>query len=65
MKNPDFKKILKPGENRYEFVSAVANRANQVNEDEYLKAKCGDENVVSYALEEFVSGALEMVPADK
>ena len=60
MKNPDFRKVLKPDENRYEFVKAVARRANEVNSDEYLKAKCGDENNVSFALQEFVDGKLTM-----
>ena len=65
MKNPDFRKVLKPNENRYEFVKAVAKRANEVNADEYLKAKCGDENCVSFALEEFESGKLTMIDPEE
>ena len=61
MKNPDFRKVLKSDENRYEFVMAVAKRANEVNADDYLRAKCGDENNVSFALQEFVDGKLTMV----
>lgn len=60
MNNPDFRKILKKNQNRYEFAKAVAKRANYINENKYLKEKRGDENSVSFALEEFVEGKLEM-----
>ena len=60
MNNPDFKKLLKKDQNRYEFAKAVAKRANEVNGDKYLREKCGDENNVSFALEEFVDGKLTM-----
>ena len=64
MNNPDFRKVLKKSENRYEFAKAVAKRANEVNSDKYLKEKCGDENAVSFALEEFVEGKLTMISED-
>lgn len=65
MLNPDLRKILKGHTSRYSLVRAVAKRAREITVDEELAAKCGDEKAVTYALEEFMDGKLEIVePAE-
>ena len=60
MLNPDLREILKDNTSRYSLVTAVAKRAREVSEDPVLSEKCGTEKPVSYALDEFLTGKLEI-----
>ncbi len=60
MLNPDLRGLLKDHTSRYSLVTAVAKRARQVAEDPILSEKCGTEKPVSYALDEFLDGKLEI-----
>ena len=60
MLNPDLRELLKDNTSRYSLVTAVAKRAREVAEDPILNEKCGTEKPVTYALDEFLSGKLEI-----
>ena len=60
MFNPDLRNVLKNRTSRYSLVTAVAKRARVVSETPDLSEKCGTEKPVSYALEEFLDGKLEI-----
>ncbi|MBR3815482.1 MAG: DNA-directed RNA polymerase subunit omega [Clostridia bacterium] len=60
MLNPDLRNLLKNNTSRYSLVTAVAKRAREVSEDPILNEKCGTEKAVSYALDEFLEGKLEI-----
>jgi len=60
MLNPDLRDLLKDNTSRYSLVIAVAKRAREVSENLVLSEKCGTEKPVSYALEEFLSGKLDI-----
>lgn len=60
MLNPDLRELLKNNTSRYSLVIAVAKRARTIAEDPILNEKCGTEKQVSYALEEFLDGKLEI-----
>ncbi len=60
MLNPDLRGLLKDHTSRYSLVTAVAKRARQVAQDPILSEKCGTEKPVSYALDEFLDGKLEI-----
>lgn len=60
MLNPDLRDLLKNHTSRYSLVIAVAKRAREVAEDPILNEKCGTEKPVTYALDEFLSGKLEI-----
>ncbi len=60
MLNPDLRELLKNNVSRYSLVTAVAKRAREISETPELCEKCGTEKPVSYALEEFLSGELEI-----
>ncbi|MBQ4349427.1 MAG: DNA-directed RNA polymerase subunit omega [Clostridia bacterium] len=60
MLNPDLRELLKDNTSRYSLVTAVAKRAREVAEDPILSEKCGTEKPVTYALDEFLSGKLEI-----
>ncbi len=60
MLNPDLRGLLKDHTSRYSLVTAVAKRAREVAEDPILSEKCGTEKPVSFALDEFLSGKLEI-----
>ena len=60
MLNPDLRDLLKDKTSRYSLVIAVAKRARTIAEDPVLNEKCGTEKQVSYALEEFLDGKLEI-----
>lgn len=60
MLNPDLRELLKDNTSRYSLVTAVAKRARQISETPELNEKCGTEKPVSYALDEFISGKLEI-----
>ncbi len=60
MLNPDLRDLLKDKTSRYSLVTAVAKRARVVSETPELNEKCGTEKPVSYALDEFLSGKLEI-----
>ena len=61
MLNPDLRDLLKNNTSRYSLVIAVAKRARTIAEDPILNEKCGTEKQVTYALEEFLDGKLEIV----
>lgn len=60
MLNPDLRELLKNNTSRYSLVIAVAKRARKIAEDPILSEKCGIEKQVSYALEEFLDGDLQI-----
>ncbi len=60
MLNPDLRDLLKNKTSRYSLVTAVAKRAREVSENPTLSEKCGTEKPVTYALDEFLSGKLEI-----
>ena len=65
MLNPDLRKILKEKTSRYSLVRAVAMRAREITDDDKLRDDCGDEKPVTYALEEFMDGKLEIVEPEE
>ncbi len=65
MLNPDLRGILKNNTSKYSLVRAVAKRARQLTEDEALAEKCADKKPVTYALEEFLDGDLEIVEPEE
>lgn len=65
MLNPDLRKILKEHTSRYSLVRAVAKRAREITVDDDLREKCGDEKPVTYALEEFMDGKLEIIEPEE
>ncbi len=65
MLNPDLRELLKDNTSRYSLVTAVAKRAREVAEDPILNEKCGTEKPVTYALNEFLSGKLEIVEPEE
>lgn len=60
MLNPDLRELLKDNTSRYSLVTAVAKRAREIAETPELNEKCGTEKPVTYALDEFLSGKLEI-----
>lgn len=65
MLNPDLRELLKDNTSRYSLVTAVAKRAREISEDPVLSEKCGTEKPVSYALDEFLEGKLEICEPDE
>lgn len=65
MFNPDLRDLLKDHTSRYSLVTAVAKRAREVAEDKDLKEKCGTEKPVTFALDEFLDGELEIVEPEE
>ena len=65
MLNPDLRELLKNKTSRYSLVTAVAKRARAVSETPELNEKCGTEKPVTYALDEFLSGKLEIVEPEE
>ncbi len=60
MLNPDLRNLLNNNTSRYSLVTAVAKRAREISETPELNERCGTEKPVSYALDEFLSGKLEI-----
>ncbi len=60
MLNPDLRDLLKDNTSRYSLVTAVAKRAREIAETPELNEKCGTKKHVSYALDEFLAGKLEI-----
>ena len=60
MLNPDLRELLKDNTSRYSLVTAVAKRAREIAETPELNEKCGTEKAVTYALDEFLEGKLEI-----
>lgn len=60
MLNPDLRELLKNNTSRYSLVTAVAKRAREISETPELNERCGTEKPVSYALDEFLTGKLEI-----
>ena len=60
MLNPDLRDLLKDNTSRYSLVIAVAKRAREISENPVLAEKCGTEKTVTYALDEFLTGKLEI-----
>ncbi len=60
MLNPDLRELLKNNTSRYSLVTAVAKRAREIAETPELNEKCGTEKHVTYALDEFLAGKLEI-----
>lgn len=65
MLNPDLRELLKDNTSRYSLVTAISKRAREVSEDPVLKEKCGKEKAVTYALDEFLEGKLQIVEPDE
>lgn len=60
MLNPDLRELLKDNTSRYSLVTAVAKRAREIADTPELNEKCGTKKHVSYALNEFLDGKLEI-----
>lgn len=60
MLNPDLRELLKDNVSRYSLVTAVAKRAREIADTPELNERCGTEKHVSYALNEFLTGKLEI-----
>ena len=58
--NPDLSSVLSNHLSRYSLVRATANRAREIAETPELNEKCGTEKPVTYALDEFLTGKLEI-----
>lgn len=65
MFNPDLRDLLKDHTSRYSLVTAVAKRARNITEDKDLKEKCGTEKPVTYALDEFLDGELQIIEPEE
>ena len=65
MFNPDLRDLLKDHTSRYSLVTAVAKRSRNITEDKELKEKCGTEKPVSYALDEFLDGELQIIEPEE
>ena len=65
MIKPSINELDKVVGNRYSLVCAVAKRAREVAEDKELKEKCGTEKPVTFALDEFLDGELEIVEPEE
>lgn len=65
MFNPDLRDLLKDHTSRYSLVTAVAKRARNITEDKELKEKCGTEKPVTYALDEFLDGELQIIEPEE
>ena len=65
MLNPDLRNLLQNKTSRYSLVTAVAKRARVISETPELNEKCGTEKPVTYALDEFLSGKLQIVEPEE
>ena len=62
---PTLSSMVEKTKNRYSLVLAVAKRARVVSETPELSEKCGTEKPVTYALDEFLTGKLEIVEPEE
>lgn len=60
MLRPSMASILKPGDNYYAFVVAIAKRAREIADEDEEEKTLGDEKPVKKAVEEFASGKCKM-----
>ena len=65
MLNPDLRNLLQNKTSRYSLVTAVAKRARVISETPELNEKWGTEKPVTYALDEFLSGKLQIVEPEE
>ena len=65
MLNPDLRDLLKNKTSRYSLVKKKTKRARVVSETPELNEKCGTEKPVTYALDEFLSGKLQIVEPEE
>lgn len=65
MLNKNYQPLLENKTSRYSLVRAVAKRAREITQDDVTKELCGDEKPVSYALDEFLSGKLEIIEPEE
>lgn len=64
MFNPDLRNVLKNNVSRYSLVTAVAKRAREIALDAEENSEILDEKPVSLALDEIITGKIEIVEPD-
>ncbi len=65
MFNPDLRNVLKNKTSRYSLVTAVAKRAREISADAQEEGEILTEKPVSLALDEIISGKLEIVEPEE
>ncbi len=65
MFNPDLRNVLKDHTSRYSLVTAVAKRAREISADAQENGEILTEKPVSLALDEIISGKLEVVEPEE
>lgn len=65
MFNPDLRNVLKNHTSRYSLVTAVAKRAREISADAQENSEILTEKPVSIALDEIITGKLEVVEPEE
>ena len=65
MFNPDLRNVLKNNVSRYSLVTAVAKRASEIALDAEENNEILDEKPVSLALDEIITGKVEIVEPEE
>lgn len=65
MFNPDLRNVLKDHTSRYSLVTAVAKRAREISADAQENDEILTEKPVSLALDEIITGKLEVVEPEE
>ncbi len=65
MFNPDLRNVLKDHTSRYSLVTAVAKRAREISADAQENGEILTEKPVSLALDEIITGKLEVVEPEE
>lgn len=65
MFNPDLRNVLKNHTSRYSLVTAVAKRAREISADAQENDEILTEKPVSLALDEIITGKLEVVEPEE
>ncbi len=65
MFNPDLRNVLKNKTSRYSLVTAVAKRAREISADAQEEGEILTEKPVSLALDEIISGKIQVVEPEE
>ncbi len=65
MFNPDLRNVLKDHTSRYSLVTAVAKRAREISADAQENGEILTEKPVSLALDEIISGKIDVVEPEE
>lgn len=65
MFNPDLRNALKNHTSRYSLVTAIAKRAREISADAQENGEILDDKPVSIALDEIISGEIEVVEPEE